>query len=441
MLGDSAESLATSPMLRQQQWYKLMYPGHNLGSSELMTFDDFFAVSKCLLPDTRLKFSKDAELAKHQHMLLADYVDVSKQSQESKDSKSPSSPESEHDYVSQLDIHTSTLIGSRLEQQDMSVDIFCNGWHVFGVCDGHGNKDVPRNLVKRWFPSLVDLFAVREWPIDCAHVRQAFLDIDTFLLKDKPRGGSTACIGIAIQDQLFVANTGDSRMVMINHDNKVVFQTQDHRPCVPAERKRIEAGGGSVDCSYAFPDKTNRSRKLGTSRAFGDAAYKLTYAEDGRLLPPITAAPDVDMFSLDKLRQKRVRFLLFATDGVWDTLHGIANRNDAVQRLLSTTSKPAITSENKSSFPLFKSILDLDDKTAMLPEPDDPDPVTRHYKKTTQLNEQVKALLSKKLTEWQSGNKPVSSLASKLVAFCETHDGDDNKTVVLVDLGKPKQTN
>lgn len=71
------------------------------------------------------------------------------------------------------------------------------------------------------------------------------------------------------------------------------------------ERKRIEAAGGFV--SWNGVDRVQGI--LATSRAFGDTYLKR--------LDVITAHPDVHQIDLAK---DRIRFLILASDGLWDVL-------------------------------------------------------------------------------------------------------------------------
>jgi hypothetical protein len=83
-----------------------------------------------------------------------------------------------------------------------------------------------------------------------------------------------------------------------------------------------------VDKNYARP---RHKSGLGTSRTFGDAHLKvgpLKYNDNGSLMPleydekesAIIAQPDVNEFKLSTLRAKKVKYMLFFTDGIADAL-------------------------------------------------------------------------------------------------------------------------
>ena len=64
-------------------------------------------------------------------------------------------------------------------------------------------------------------------------------------------------------DQLYVANAGDSRCVLC-HDGKAVNMSDDHKPEDPAEQERIVTAGGRVTCDGRVNGGLNLSRAIGT---------------------------------------------------------------------------------------------------------------------------------------------------------------------------------
>lgn len=47
-------------------------------------------------------------------------------------------------------------------------------------------------------------------------------------------------------DEYYSANVGDSRIIIGHEGEKeVIFETEDHKPALEEEKKRIEASGGS----------------------------------------------------------------------------------------------------------------------------------------------------------------------------------------------------
>lgn len=82
--------------------------------------------------------------------------------------------------------------------------------------------------------------------------------------------GCTACSAIITQTEIIVANSGDSRAVLAKKtgDKFLAFDmSEDHKPELPEEKRRIEKAGGFVD--------ENRVKGiLALSRAIGDLEYK-----------------------------------------------------------------------------------------------------------------------------------------------------------------------
>jgi len=82
--------------------------------------------------------------------------------------------------------------------------------------------------------------------------------------------------------------------------------TEDHKPGSDGERRRIEALGGTVEPSKVSGGAA-RVAGIATSRSFGSLAAR----------PLISAEPDVSHHALDAARD---RFLVIASDGIWDVL-------------------------------------------------------------------------------------------------------------------------
>lgn len=82
--------------------------------------------------------------------------------------------------------------------------------------------------------------------------------------------------------------------------------TQDHKPSLQRERKRIEDLGGRVEFPMG-PGGPTRVAGIATSRSFGSLAAR----------PLISAEPDIGIVNLDRGRDV---FVVFASDGVWDIL-------------------------------------------------------------------------------------------------------------------------
>lgn len=134
--------------------------------------------------------------------------------------------------------------------------------------------------------------------------------------------GSTACTMTVfgpdeqMRLRLFLANCGDSRAVLCTA-GAAQRLTEDHKPNLPAEKKRIEAAdGGVVEVQGVWrcvlPQKkrlTSKIAGLAVSRSFGDNDFKG---------PDIVSAePEITVHEVDWDADE---FVILATDGIWDVL-------------------------------------------------------------------------------------------------------------------------
>jgi len=104
-----------------------------------------------------------------------------------------------------------------------------------------------------------------------------------------------------------VANTGDSKALLICKNGNTLKLTKDHKPVTPSEMDRIEQAGGVVLRKRVNGD-------LAVSRAFGDSRHKRNNSR-GLHQQAVIATPDI---STTTARQGDV--LLLACDGVFEQL-------------------------------------------------------------------------------------------------------------------------
>ena len=119
--------------------------------------------------------------------------------------------------------------------------------------------------------------------------------------------GCTACVALITKSEIYVANAGDSRCVLSKKGSAVAL-SEDHKPDLLTEMKRIEEAGGSV-----IENRVNGGINL--SRSFGDIDYKLNpkrTAEEQMVI----ASPDVAAEKIDS----DAEFLILACDGIWECM-------------------------------------------------------------------------------------------------------------------------
>lgn len=226
----------------------------------------------------------------------------------------------------------------------------------FGVYDGHGGKVVAKFCAKYLHQQVVNSEAYAAGDIETA-LQKAFFRMDEMMrgqrgwrelavLGDKinkfsgmiegliqspkskdgndlvdnwaseegphsdfagPTSGSTACVATIRNNQLFVANAGDSRCV-ISRKGQAYNLSRDHKPELEAERERILKAGGFIHAG-----RVNGSLNL--ARAIGDMEFK-----QNKFLPAdkqiVTAKPDINTVELCDDDE----FLVLACDGIWDCM-------------------------------------------------------------------------------------------------------------------------
>ncbi|PNW84319.1 hypothetical protein CHLRE_04g229494v5 [Chlamydomonas reinhardtii] len=81
-------------------------------------------------------------------------------------------------------------------------------------------------------------------------LRRVFRRLDDDILaearRDGARDGATALLVMRLADTLYAAHAGDSRAVL-SRRGAALRLTEDHKPNLPHERRRVEAAGGRVD--------------------------------------------------------------------------------------------------------------------------------------------------------------------------------------------------
>ena len=235
---------------------------------------------------------------------------------------------------------------------------------LFGVCDGHGGKEIS-SYISENFQSFLEKnenFQLKKYE---DALRETFLNLDKSLLEkevyenllkyskddrkieeenfDKiakevistevniteedlsqmkafknlfdPRNledcnvayfcGSTACVVLFGENDIYIANAGDSRCLLIKNNGEIIIKSTDHKCNNPDEKKRIEQAEG-------FIEGGRLKGCLDVSRGFGDLEYK-----NNEWLRPedqmITANPEIICFPT-----KDVDYVIIGCDGFFE---------------------------------------------------------------------------------------------------------------------------
>ncbi|XP_026660606.1 probable protein phosphatase 2C 11 isoform X2 [Phoenix dactylifera] len=122
-----------------------------------------------------------------------------------------------------------------------------------------------------------------------------------------PTSGCTACVAVIRNNQLIVANAGDSRCV-ISRKGQAYNLSRDHKPELDVEKERILKAGGFIHAG-----RVNGSLNL--ARAIGDMEFK-----QNKFLPAerqiVTCNPDINIVELCEDDD----FLILACDGIWECM-------------------------------------------------------------------------------------------------------------------------
>ncbi|XP_074036342.1 probable protein phosphatase CG10417 isoform X2 [Leptinotarsa decemlineata] len=119
--------------------------------------------------------------------------------------------------------------------------------------------------------------------------------------------GCTAVVAVLRENELYVANAGDSRCIVCRN-GKAIEMSLDHKPEDDIERQRIEKAGGKVN----WEGRVNGGLNL--SRAIGDHSYKQNKELSDRE-QMITSLPDIKTLTVNP---KEDEFMVLACDGIWN---------------------------------------------------------------------------------------------------------------------------
>lgn len=202
-------------------------------------------------------------------------------------------------------VGSSCVNGHRDNMEDAHSVVIKDGFGFFGIFDGHVNARCSAYLEKEFTETMSQVTA----PLSDERVKEIALEIDKKFLLSEQEGGSTGTWVLAYVEgavvHLQVGNVGDSR-VLVGRAGQCFPLTNDHKPNLDAERRRIVECGGRVE--------NNRvDGSLAISRAFGDRDYK-RFGDD-QLLQKVIALADVSHMDVDL---NSGDFCVLGCDGVFE---------------------------------------------------------------------------------------------------------------------------
>lgn len=191
------------------------------------------------------------------------------------------------------------------------------GYSFFAVFDGHGGKVTSKHAGANILEKVLSQpeFRRHKTPEDIGRaLTNAFLEIDIEIKRlpqmtsGEDHSGSTAIACVITPTHIIMANSGDSRSVLLRGSQIVEPMSYDHKPDNEGERRRITSAGGSVMNGRVNGD-------LAVARALGDFQYKTRgdLRADEQMVSP---RPDVKIVE----REETDVLLLLACDGIWDVM-------------------------------------------------------------------------------------------------------------------------
>lgn len=148
--------------------------------------------------------------------------------------------------------------------------------------------------------------------------------------------GTTACVCLITKTEIYCANSGDSRAILVSKAGMVFELSHDHKPEVDTEIKRIKAAGGFVEdnrvqgviaVSRAIGDWEYKNTKLNVYQGGGKKPKKAKKKEDqlnetgpyrkmdDAKKHKVSSFPDIKQLPFDK---ENFDFIVIACDGIWD---------------------------------------------------------------------------------------------------------------------------
>ena len=204
--------------------------------------------------------------------------------------------------------------------------ILNNSTYFFGLYDGHGGHQCS-TFLKNTLHSFITYFSIKNVKTAISLADSTF--IDSVALNHQKQeivnfSGSCACNVLINGSQCIISNVGDSKCLLIRN-NKIHYQTIEHKPNEFNEKQRIINNGGNVYQSpLPFPIYQNGKEiippfrvfpgNLSVSRTIGDIKAKIE--KYGGKKGVVISTPDVELINLDN----ECNYMIIACDGIFDVM-------------------------------------------------------------------------------------------------------------------------
>lgn len=223
--------------------------------------------------------------------------------------------------IDQREIGVAFSQGTRQEMEDrvalgtfaIQVGEDAESAEYYAVCDGHGGEAAAEYVkmhIEKYLTDSLQRFNSMHLTDEgvFAALKAAFIRMDKGFTVD--HSGSTVTLALILKNALWVANIGDSRVVL-NNAGQAIQMSEDQK-CLPKYAKKVVALGGII-----LGMRVNRV--LEVPRAIGDHAIEGLTGEC-----VVSSAPKITKFPMDALAENAA--MVLASDGLWD----VCSTQDAV---------------------------------------------------------------------------------------------------------------
>jgi len=203
---------------------------------------------------------------------------------------------------------------------NLNIKINNKNYSFYSVYDGHGGdvvsnylKDNLQNEIIKHIKCFEDINQYYK-----KIILESFENIECDIMKQSKKdikikkSGSCALILITNDDNIYIANLGDSRGIICSNNNLINILSIDHKPRNEYESQRVYKFGGKIekvnDIYRIFPGG------LSVARTIGDSESKLP--EFGGVLNIISSTPDLLTFK----NNGNIDFIILGCDGIYDNL-------------------------------------------------------------------------------------------------------------------------
>ncbi|GAA4649862.1 hypothetical protein GCM10023116_21430 [Kistimonas scapharcae] len=238
------------------------------------------------------------------------------------------------------DAHIATHFTIKAGGEDVPISIL-------GVFDGHGTKEVAdhaaQHIVKfltKWL-ELYNAESLTDEKIWNA-IKIALVDLSRS--SHCALGGSTACVALIIKNDLWIANLGDSRAILVNRNGEDIQLSEDAKPENEIYKTSIEKRGGFVGNALGIYRVNNN---LAPARALADHHLGGAVCSRAKITQyPLTDFSGCLVLVCDGVTE------VFTTKEIGDIARDALNENDPTVNIAERIAKESLrkgTTDNVSA--------------------------------------------------------------------------------------------